>query len=145
MTDSGTAEMYTADELKMADNGRQNQLFKCKDITIGNMENKYLEGSSSSSGWNSSRDRLNVWCALSCHELIGPFYFQEKTVNSTNYLDMLELLVVHQMAHLQPNIFLQDGAPPHWGFTVRESLNKTFLNCWIGWDGPVPWLPRSPV
>jgi transposase len=58
--------------------------------------------------------KLNVWCALSRHEVIGPFFFQEKTVNSTNYLDMLELFAVPQMAHLQPNVFFQqDGAPPH--------------------------------
>jgi hypothetical protein len=27
---------------------------------------------------------------------------------------------------------------------VKESLYKTFPNKWIGWDGPIPWLPRSP-
>jgi hypothetical protein len=91
--------------------------------------------------------KLNVWCALPRHEVIGPFFFQEKTVNSTNYLDMLELFAVSQVAHLQPNVFFQQGgAPPHWGLTVRKYLNKTFPNRWIGRgrDGPIPWPPRSP-
>jgi hypothetical protein len=78
--------------------------------------------------------KLNVWCALSRHEVIGPF-FQEKTVNSTNYLDILELFAVPQMAHLQPNVFFQqDVAPPPWGLTVRESLNQTFPNGLGGTD-----------
>jgi hypothetical protein len=56
-------------------------------------------------------------------------FFQEKTMNSTNYLDMLQIFAVPQMVHLQPNVFLQqNGATPHWGLTVRESLNKTFPN-----------------
>jgi hypothetical protein len=66
--------------------------------------------------------KLNVWCAISRHEVTGLFLFQEKTANSTNYLDMLELFAVLQMAHLQPNVsFQQDGAPPQWGHTVGVS------------------------
>jgi hypothetical protein len=38
----------------------------------------------------------------------------------------------------------QDGALPHWGLTVRESLNKTFPNRWFGRSGPIPWSPPSP-
>jgi hypothetical protein len=75
----------------------------------------------------------------------GPFYFQEKTINSTNYLDVLELFAVPKMKRVQPNVFFQqDGAPPHWGLTLRESRNKTFPIRWIGRDGPIPWPLRSP-
>jgi hypothetical protein len=57
--------------------------------------------------------------ALSRHDAIGLFFPQEKTVNSINYLDMLEFFAVPQMAHVQPNVFFQqDGAPPHWDLTV---------------------------
>ena len=49
-----------------------------------------------------------------------------------------------QLAEYQPNVvFQQDGAPPHWGKQVREFLNATFPNRWIGRDGPTPWPPRS--
>jgi hypothetical protein len=116
--ESGAAEMSTADERKMAvsperrkclccGTGRQNQLFKCNDVTVENMENKHLEDSPSSDGWNSFSPKLNAWCALSRHEVIGPFFFQEKAVNSTKYLYILELFAVLQMAHLQPHVFFQ--------------------------------------
>ncbi|XP_029653233.1 uncharacterized protein LOC115226371 [Octopus sinensis] len=41
------------------------------------------------------------------------------------------------------NIY-QDGAPPHWGRHVRQFLNQTFLDRWIGRYGPIPWPPHSP-
>ena len=34
--------------------------------------------------------------------------------------------------------------PPHWGLIVRDFLNETFPNRWIGRNGPTPWPPRSP-
>ncbi|GFW85483.1 uncharacterized protein TNCV_145281 [Trichonephila clavipes] len=50
-----------------------------------------------------------------------------------------------QLQDLQPRVlFQQDGAPPHWGLTVRESLNDSFLQRWIGRDGPIAWPSRSP-
>ena len=36
------------------------------------------------------------------------------------------------------------GAPPHWGSHVHWFLDATFLNRWIGRDGPTPWPPWSP-
>ena len=41
-------------------------------------------------------------------------------------------------------MFQQDGAPPRWGLIVRDFLNETFPNRWIGRNGPTPWPPRSP-
>jgi hypothetical protein len=42
-----------------------------------------------------------------------------------------------QMAYLQPNVFFQqDGAPPHRGLTVRESLNKIIPDG-LGWTDPL--------
>ena len=40
--------------------------------------------------------------------------------------------------------FMQDGAPPHWARAVRDWLDITFGERWIGRGGPVPWPPRSP-
>jgi hypothetical protein len=53
--------------------GRQNQLFKCKDVTVGNMMNKHLEDSPSNDGWNS---------------------FKRQVEADTNYLDTLEFSAV---------------------------------------------------
>ncbi|EFN87845.1 hypothetical protein EAI_10117, partial [Harpegnathos saltator] len=40
--------------------------------------------------------------------------------------------------------FQQDGAQPHYGRIVRNYLNDTFLNRWIGRRGTIEWPPRSP-
>jgi hypothetical protein len=60
-------------------------------------------------------------------------------MNSTDYLHMLELFAAPQMAHFQANnfFFQQDSAPPHWGPTVRESLNKIVQVDWVGWTNPL--------
>ena len=40
--------------------------------------------------------------------------------------------------------FQHDGAPPHYTRHVREYLNESFPNLWLGRGGPVAWAPRSP-
>ena len=40
--------------------------------------------------------------------------------------------------------FQQDGAPPHYSRAVREYLDETFPEKWIGRRGPIDWLARSP-
>jgi hypothetical protein len=41
-------------------------------------------------------------------------------------------------------IFQHNGAPPHYSVTVREFLDATFPQRWIGRGGWLPWPPRSP-
>jgi hypothetical protein len=41
-------------------------------------------------------------------------------------------------------IFQQDKAPAHNAIIVREYLNQTFGNKWMGTYGQVQWLTRSP-
>ncbi|GBM40713.1 hypothetical protein AVEN_241762-1 [Araneus ventricosus] len=38
----------------------------------------------------------------------------------------------------------QDGAPPHYGNIVRELLDTTFPQWWIGRGAVMAWPPRSP-
>ena len=79
------------------------------------------------------------------NQIIGPFIFAESTITANIYLDMLKHYVVPQLEEFQPRVvFQQDGAPPHWGLIVRDFLNETFPNRWIGRNGPTPWPPRSP-
>jgi hypothetical protein len=90
--------------------------------------------------------KVNVWCGVMCNMFIGPFFFffAEKTVTGSSYLDMLRLYAISQLEHLQPNVFFQqDSAPPHWLLDVRQALNATFPGHWIG-HGPTDWPPRSP-
>ncbi|XP_029641871.1 uncharacterized protein LOC115216553 [Octopus sinensis] len=41
-------------------------------------------------------------------------------------------------------IFIQDGAPPNFAFTVRAWLDRHFPGRWMGRCGPPEWPPRSP-
>ena len=89
--------------------------------------------------------KINVWCGLMHNQIIGPFIFAESTITANIYLDMLKHYVVPQLEEFQPRVvFQQDGAPPHWGLIVRDFLNETFPNRWIGRNCPTPWPPRSP-
>lgn len=91
--------------------------------------------------------KINVWCGLSREEVIGPFFFAEKTINGNVYLDMLENYCFPQlddMENANSLYFQQDGAPPHYKTIVRDALDVKFPNRWIGRGGPIAWSPRSP-
>lgn len=93
--------------------------------------------------------KVNVWCGLLHDQVVGPFFFAEKTINGIIYLDMLEQFLFPQIEDIEQQaghriIFMQDGAPPHHRLDVRDTLNNRFPNGWIGRDAPIPWPPRSP-
>lgn len=94
--------------------------------------------------------KVNVFCAVSRLKVYGPFFFCEKTVTGHVYLDMLENWLMPQLeADSDDFIFQQDGAPPHFHHDVREFLNTTLENRWIGRGGAddlqfMSWPPRSP-
>jgi hypothetical protein len=88
--------------------------------------------------------KLNVWCALSRHEVTGFFFFQEKTVDNTDYLECLRYLQSRKWYTFNKTFSLNKMAPLHIrALPVRESLNKTFPNWWIRRDRPIPCPPRS--
>ncbi|GBN99850.1 hypothetical protein AVEN_157665-1 [Araneus ventricosus] len=64
------------------------------------------------------------------------------TVTSNIYLDMLQLYAVPQFP--EGVIFQQNGTPPHYGNIVREFLDTTFPQRWIGRGAVMAWPPRSP-
>ena len=91
--------------------------------------------------------KINVWCALRRSRIIGPFFFQETTINGDIYLTMLKTFLIPELQRfniLDKTIFQQDGAPCHYSLAVRQFLNDTFQNKWIGRCGPISWPPRSP-
>ena len=80
--------------------------------------------------------------------LIGPFVF-DNTLTGNAYevflrnelpglLEDIPLMIRSQM------YFQHDGAPPHYTRHVRDYLNESFPNRWLGRGGPVAWPPRSP-
>jgi hypothetical protein len=58
-----------------------------------------------------------------------------------NYLPaILKYVPLHQ----QHVWFMHDGEPPYFLGIVRQHLNQTFGEQWIGRGGPVNWTVRSP-
>ena len=81
--------------------------------------------------------KVNVFCAISKKRVYGLFFFEETTVNSEAYLDMLqnwlmELLFDGKQADF---IFQQNGAPSHWSLIVKQYLNAILHSRWIGRAG----------
>ena len=94
-----------------------------------------------------SSPKIIVWCAMSSNEIVGPFFFEELTVNQENYLDILESFFYPYLQRRKITkkiIFQEDGASAHFAKSIRSWLNEKFDNRWIGRGGSISWAPRSP-
>jgi len=94
------------------------------------------------------RFSLNVWAGILNGNLLGPYILPTR-LNGDHYLEFLQnvlpvLLEDVPLLHRQHAWFQHDGAPPHFSRNVRQHLNNTYGNRWIGRGGPVSWPPRSP-
>lgn len=98
--------------------------------------------------------KLNVWIGIIGRRFLGPYFF-EGNLTAARYLDFLQFDLIPALAVLFPNNqnadvphqhiwFQQDGAPPHFAIYVRQYLDATFPERWIGRRGPIEWPPRSP-
>ena len=71
------------------------------------------------------------------------FFFTEKMVTASMYLEMLQLYAVPQLPH--GTIYQQDGAPPHFVNIVRTFMDEQFPARWIGRGSSyITWTARSP-
>ena len=94
------------------------------------------------------RFSINVWCGIIGGYMIGPHIFEDR-LNGDVYAKFLidhlpSLLEDVPLATRRRLIFQHDRAPTHYGKEVRQHLDKTFPNRWIGRGGPHPWPARSP-
>ncbi|GFX79033.1 uncharacterized protein TNCV_3913201 [Trichonephila clavipes] len=76
--------------------------------------------------------------------LIGPYILPDRLIGP-RYLISLELLdSAHVTAATRTSMwFQQDGALAHFSISVRNHLDATCGERWIGREGPVHWPPRS--
>ena len=77
------------------------------------------------------------------------YFIYEGTLTAHRHLEimqnaLMEILEDVPLADLNDIYYQQDGAPSHNAHIVREYLETTFPNRWIGTNGPVRWPPRSP-
>ncbi|GFX02091.1 DUF4817 domain-containing protein [Trichonephila clavipes] len=91
---------------------------------------------------------VNVWAGIVGDSLLGPYTLPPR-LDSHKYLVFLQEVLPELLTDVPAPIrrrmwFQQDGAPSHYARHVREHLDRTFPNRWIGRGGPVAWSPRSP-
>ena len=90
----------------------------------------------------------NVWAGKIADHIIGSYLLPNRSTGEI-YLaflrDMLPTLLDAVPLEIRQVMWLQhDGAPADFDRNVRNHLNVTYPNQWIGRGGPVPWLARSP-
>lgn len=94
------------------------------------------------------RFSINTWIGVVGDNLIGPVELPNR-LNAETYLHFLENTLPNLLDNVNLNIrgnlwFQQDGCPAHYQRDVRNFLNATYGQHWIGRGGPVNWPPRSP-
>lgn len=91
---------------------------------------------------------INVWAGIIGNRLLGPYVMPQR-LNGPAYLHFLQNTLPVLLEDLPYGLrletfFMHDGAPAHFSVLVREYLNQTYPDRWIGRGGPVTWPPRSP-
>jgi len=92
--------------------------------------------------------KVNVWCGMLGNILLGPYemsYLDGETYLNFLQEDFEEMLDEHVPLLTRQNMtFMHDGAPAHYSTDVRNYLNLSYGQNWIGRGGPQPWPARSP-
>jgi hypothetical protein len=89
-----------------------------------------------------------VWAGIAGDCLVGPHVLPHR-LTGNHYLDFL----LHDLPKLLEDVplavraemwYMHDDAPVHFRGTVRDVLNNTYEDRWIGSGRPTAWPPRSP-
>jgi len=79
--------------------------------------------------------------------LIRPFVFDNNLTGNTYKVFLRNelpcLLEDIPLLKRRQTYFQHDGTSPHYTRHVRDYLNESFPNLWLGRGGPVAWPPRS--
>ena len=83
---------------------------------------------------------MNLWCGLLCNKLIIPCVFDNNLTGNTYEVFLrngLPGLLEDILLMIRSQIYFKhDGAPPHYTWHMREYLNESFPNRWLGRGGP---------
>jgi hypothetical protein len=89
-----------------------------------------------------------VWAGIVGDCLVGPHVLPHR-LTGTHYRDFL----LHDLPKLLEDVplavrarmwYMHDGAPAHFSRAVRDVLNNTYHDRWIGRGRPTTWPPSSP-
>lgn len=118
---------------------------------IFNVHNQHIWADENPHAINPNRPQhqfsVNIWAGIIADHLL--MFVLPPRLNGIIYLNFLReelpILLDDVPLQLRQNMwFMHDGAPAHFSVNVREHLNDSFQNQWIGRGGPVPWPARSP-
>ena len=88
-----------------------------------------------------------MWAAIGQTGSFGPYFFDENVTSERCFTMLQEQFWPDVIGKGDEDtlIFMQNGAPPHWGRNVRAWFNETLPGRWMGRGSPnLPWPPRSP-
>ena len=96
--------------------------------------------------------RVTVWCAISSHGIIGPYFTQENVDSNVYQMRFLQNFIeeVSTKGLIADFWYQQDGAPAHRTQEVFDLLKEWFGCNIIGLDAPakagggLEWPPNSP-
>lgn len=89
---------------------------------------------------------VNVWCGILGGQIIGPYIFHG-SINGQIYYDFLSNILPILLEEVPLQIrqimyFQHDGCPAHYSANVRQFLDITFPDRWIGRGSLFPWPAR---
>lgn len=92
--------------------------------------------------------KINLWTGILNGQIVGPFELPA-TLTGETYLHFLQNNLPVLLEDVPPEVcenmwFQNDGCPAHYAVRVRQYLNETYPERWIGRLGPILWPPRSP-
>ncbi|CAL8083413.1 unnamed protein product [Calicophoron daubneyi] len=93
-----------------------------------------------------NQPKVTVRCGVTSGRIVGPFILRD-TTSAEMYFTMLRdevWPVTNAWNNIKDLIFMQDGAPPHFAFIVREWPNDQFPRRWMGRRGSHEWPARIP-
>jgi hypothetical protein len=90
------------------------------------------------------RFSIDVWVGVLGDQLLGPVVLPNRLTGAVYHRFLandLAVLFEHEPQHMW---FMHYGAPPHFLCSVRQHLNQTSSEQWVGRGGPANWPARSP-
>lgn len=90
--------------------------------------------------------RIKVWCAVSSKNIIGPFFFNNQSTTTNDYLNMLRryFYPIIKNSGIEEKVYFQlDDISTYFSDQLYTWLDEHFHNRWIGTGGPIIWAPHS--
>ena len=91
---------------------------------------------------------INIWAGIIADRIIGPYLLPNRLTGEiylTFLRDTLPTFLDAVPLEIRQVMWLQhDRAPTNFDRNVRNHLNVTYPDLWIGRGGPVPWPARLP-